>query len=55
MFDVLGNEVANLVNEEQPAGTYRADFNGEGLASGLYVAQLTAGTYVQTIKMNLMK
>ena len=55
VFDVLGNEVANLVNEEQPAGTYRADFNGEGLASGLYVAQLTAGTYVQTIKMNLMK
>lgn len=55
VYDVLGNEVASLVNEEQSAGTYRADFNGEGLASGLYIAQLTAANYTQTIKMSLLK
>jgi len=55
VYDILGNEVASLVNEEQSAGTYRADFNGEGLASGLYIAQLTTGNFVQTIKMSLLK
>ena len=55
VYDILGNEVATLVNEEQTAGTYRADFNGEGLSSGLYIAQLTAGNFVQTIKMSLLK
>jgi hypothetical protein len=55
VYDILGNEVATLVNEEQSAGTYRADFNGEGLSSGLYIAQLTAFNYSQTIKMSLLK
>jgi hypothetical protein len=55
VYDVLGNEVASLVNQEQNAGVYRADFSGKGLASGLYIAQLTAGNYVQTIKMSLLK
>lgn len=55
VYDILGNEVATLVNEEQTAGTYRADFNGNVLASGFYIAQLTSGNYVQTIKMSLMK
>jgi hypothetical protein len=55
IYDVLGNEVAILINEEQSTGTYRADFSGEGLSSGLYIAQLTTGNYVQTIKMSLLK
>ena len=55
VYDILGNEVVSLVNQEQRAGTYRADFYGNDLASGLYIAQLTAGNYVQTIKMSLMK
>jgi len=55
VYDVLGNEVATLVNEEQSAGTFRADFNGEGLASGLYIARITAGNYTSSIKMTLMK
>jgi len=55
VFDILGNEVAILINEEQSAGTYRADFNGEGLASGLYIAKLTAGNFIQSIKMSLLK
>jgi len=55
VYDILGNEVATLVNEEQSAGTYRADFSGSDLASGLYIAKLQAGNYSKTIKMSLLK
>jgi hypothetical protein len=55
IYDILGNEVASLVNQEQSAGTYRADFSGNGLASGLYIAKLQAGDYTKTIKMSLLK
>ena len=55
IYDILGNEVASLVNQEQTAGVYRADFKANDLASGFYIAQLIAGNYVQTIKMSLMK
>src|SRR3990172_7410908 len=55
VYDILGNEVATLVNEEQSAGTYRADFTAVNLASGFYVAQLRAGDFSKTIKMSLMK
>jgi hypothetical protein len=55
VYDILGNEVATLVNEEQSAGTYRADFTGENLASGLYIAKLQAENYSKTIKMSLLK
>lgn len=55
VYDILGNEVATLVNEEQSAGTYRADFIANNLASGLYIAKLQAGNYSQTIKMSLLK
>ena len=55
VYDILGNEVATLVNEEQSAGTYRADFSADNLASGFYVAQLRAGNIVKTIKMSLLK
>jgi len=55
VYDVIGNEVATLVNEEQTAGTYHTDFNGEGLASGLYIAKLTVENFVRTIKMSLLK
>jgi serine protease len=55
VYDLLGNEVATLVNEEQSAGSYRADFSGAGLSSGMYIAKLQAGNYTKTIKMTLMK
>jgi hypothetical protein len=55
VYDILGNEVATIINEDQPAGTYRADFNGQGLASGMCIAKLQAGNYSKTIKMTLMK
>jgi len=55
VYDILGNEVAELVNEEQTAGTYRADFSGENLSSGLYIAKLQADNFTKTIKMSLLK
>ena len=55
VYDILGNEVAELVNEEQSAGTYRTDFTANNLASGFYIAQLRAGNFTKTIKMTLMK
>lgn len=60
IFDVLGREVATLVNEEKPAGNYKVEFNaktllGTVLSSGVYLYRLTAGGYVQSKKMILMK
>lgn len=55
VYDVLGNEVATLVNEEKPAGTYEVGFNAEGLPSGVYFYQLHASAFVQTKKMLLLK
>ncbi len=55
VYNILGSEVAILVNEEQPAGTYRADFTAQDLASGIYIAQLKAGNFSKTIKMSFMK
>ena len=55
VFDVLGNEVATLVNEEKSAGTYEVEFDGSGLTSGIYFYQLKASNYVETKKMMLLK
>ena len=43
VYDVLGNEVATLVNEEKPVGEYEIEFNGDGLTSGIYFYQIKAG------------
>ncbi len=55
VFDVLGNEVATLVNETKPAGRYEVDFSATGLPSGIYFYNLQAGSFVSTKKMVLMK
>jgi len=55
IYDILGNEVATVVNQEQTAGTYRADFNAQNLSSGLYIAKLQAGNFSKSIKMTLLK
>jgi len=55
IYDVLGNEVATLVNEEIFAGEYEAEFNGNNLPSGIYFYQLIAGTFIQTRKMVLLR
>ena len=55
VYDVLGNEVATLVNEFKPAGNYEAEWNASNLPSGVYIYQLRAGTYTQMKKMLLLK
>ena len=55
VYDVLGNEVANLVNEELAAGSYKVQFDASSLTSGIYFYQITAGNYSETKKMNLIK
>jgi hypothetical protein len=55
VFDLLGREVALLVNEQKFAGTYTATFNATNLSSGVYFYQLKIGNLVTTKKMLLMK
>ena len=55
IFDILGREVATLVNEEQDPGNYEIEFNGSNLTSGVYYYTLKAGTYYNTKKMLLIK
>jgi hypothetical protein len=55
IFDILGNEIETLVNEEKPAGTYEVTWYAEQLPSGVYFYQLRAGSFVQTKKMLLLK
>jgi len=55
VYDVLGNEVATLVNEEKPAGSYEVNFNAAGLSSGIYFYELQAGSFVETKKMILLR
>src|SRR5512140_1287869 len=51
VYDLLGREVATLVNERKAAGKYEVSFDASGLASGVYVYRLTAGSFVQSRKM----
>ena len=55
VYDVLGREVATLVNEYKTAGSYNTVFNGSNLASGVYIYRLTAGSHNMVKKMILMK
>jgi Secretion system C-terminal sorting domain len=55
VYDVLGNEVATLVNEEKPAGSYEVKFDAAGLSSGIYFYSLIAGNFAATKKMLLLK
>jgi hypothetical protein len=55
VYDVLGNKVAALFNEEKPTGTYEVEFNGMELPTGIYFYQLKAGNFVETKKMVLLK
>jgi hypothetical protein len=55
VFNLLGQEVASLVNETQPAGTHVVSFDGSTLSSGIYFCQLRAGGFRQTQKTVLLK
>jgi hypothetical protein len=55
VYDVLGKEVATLVNENKPEGNYEVDFNASELPSGMYIYKLQAGSFSDVKKMLLMK
>ncbi len=55
VYDMLGQEVATLVNETLKPGTYEATFDGSQLPSGVYFARLEAGAYNNIIKMLMIK
>jgi hypothetical protein len=55
VYDVLGREVAVLVNERRAPGVYHDTFDGSGLASGMYVYRLTAGPNVTSRRMLLLQ
>jgi len=52
---VLGSEVAILVNEDKPIGSYEVEFNASSLPSGVYFYQLRAGNFIETKKMILLR
>ncbi len=55
VYDILGNEVITLVNEKQEAGSYEAEFDGSGFASGVYFYRIVSGEFSQTKRMLLIK
>lgn len=55
VFDVLGNEVATLVNEVKEAGYYSIDFNTSELPSGVYFYRIQSGSFIDTKKMILLR
>jgi hypothetical protein len=55
VYDILGREVATLVNEKKDPGTYTVRWDASGMASGLYFCQLTANASVQTRKLVLAR
>lgn len=55
VFDILGREVVELVNDVKPVGSYEVEFNASNLPSGIYFYRLQAGSFVETKKMVLMK
>ncbi|NNG27996.1 MAG: T9SS type A sorting domain-containing protein [Ignavibacteriaceae bacterium] len=54
-YDVLGNEVATLINDEKPAGSYEVSFDASSLPSGVYFYKLHAGSFTETKKMILLR
>ncbi|MCX6170063.1 MAG: T9SS type A sorting domain-containing protein [Ignavibacteriales bacterium] len=55
IYNILGEEVANLVNKVMPAGYHTVNFDATKLASGMYIYRIEAGSFVQVKKMLLMK
>ena len=56
VYDIIGNEVATLVNEEKPGGEYEVVWNASNVSSGIYFYRLAIpGIYSRTMKMILLK
>lgn len=55
VYDLLGRDIATLVNEEKPAGIYEVEFNVKNLSSGIYFYKLQTGSFAETKKMILFQ
>ncbi len=55
VYNVLGKEIATLVNEKKPAGSYEVTFDNEGVSSGIYFYTLSAGNFSETKRMIFLK
>jgi hypothetical protein len=55
VYDIIGNQVATLVDEEKSAGRYEIEFDATGITSGIYFYKLQTGSFVETKKMLLLK
>jgi hypothetical protein len=55
VYDIIGNEVATLINETKTPGSYEVHFNSAELATGVYIFSIRAGNFIQTRKMILLK
>ncbi|MBT8390927.1 MAG: T9SS type A sorting domain-containing protein, partial [Ignavibacteria bacterium] len=55
VYDVLGNEVSLLINEQKQAGRYEVSFDASNLSSGVYIYKMSVNDFVSTRKMILMK
>ena len=55
VYDILGNELTTLLNEDKDAGWYDVHFDASALASGVYIYRISAGSFISTKKMLLLK
>jgi len=55
VYDVLGNEIATIVDEYKPAGKYEVEFNAGNLTSGTYFYKIISDNFAETRKMILLK
>ncbi|KAF0210448.1 MAG: Subtilisin-like serine, partial [Ignavibacteria bacterium] len=55
VYDILGKEVATLVNEQKSAGYYKVDFDASKMTSGVYIAAIQASGFNKSIKLLLTK
>lgn len=55
IYDIMGKEVATLIDEVKNPGTYETEFNATGLSSGVYFYRITSGNFSETKKLMLMK
>ncbi len=55
VYDILGRELATLVNENQKPGYYEVEFDASDLSTGIYIYELQAGEFLETRKMLMIK
>ncbi len=55
VYDIIGNEVSTLINQQMDAGNYSLELDASDLASGVYIYRIKAGSFISTKKMMLLK